>query len=211
MEKAEKIYLACLEEIKVRIRFVEEMNGFFNKTQYIHYLESAVLQIRKSLELLAFSSLSPNRVKYEKFRLSAKKPEDYRKDYNGNKIIKALEKINRDFYPLPLVDPHRKPEGHWHFDRYEGEFLTKQKYEKFYDKCGALLHADNPWGSDKGYKEFAPKIPQFIKDIRSLLRWHFIVVEHDTGRALWVAKLGSETEKARVIKASATGEFIVTK
>jgi hypothetical protein len=90
-------YLSNMSEIRFRISNVREnLNA---KSFDVVSFESALLQIRKSLELIAFSSLVSNKDGYESVRGSIGK------DWHAVRILKAVEAVNPDFYPVP-VDPN---------------------------------------------------------------------------------------------------------
>ena len=173
MEDAEqiesiKIYLNCIEEIKSRLLGIDYFlkNTFLNEKITI---ECSILQLRKVLELISLAAIAPNKTKYKEFRLSADEQKDFRKDYNGRKILEMLKKINPYFYPGPLMQPIINSNGTKHLDAFTGDYLSMKIYASIYDKCGKLLHADNPWDDKKSYKEFGGKIPNIINQIKIYL------------------------------------------
>ncbi len=189
------IYLRCLEEAKQRLAFAERFAVATSGHPRIN-TESACLQIRKALELIAYAAIAPHTAKYEAWRRQAEQSKDFRKDYNGKKILNSLAKLNPDSYPRPLVPPVQR-DGAWHFDFYRGEYLTKKRYEELYDRCGVLLHADNPWGQDKQYTSFVAVLPNYVKLTRNLIELHSVIIEHDQGTAAWVIEAGNLTTKAK--------------
>ncbi|MEM9299845.1 MAG: hypothetical protein AAGA64_15890, partial [Bacteroidota bacterium] len=60
-------------------------------------------------------------------------------------IFKELERINPNFYPVPVkstidkLDPRLKQDG----------YLKKDKAIKVYKSCGGYLHATNPFKSQR--------------------------------------------------------------
>jgi hypothetical protein len=65
-----------------------------------------------------------------------------------------------------------------HFERKEKGFLLKKRFEKIYDRLGKYLHADNPWGSDKGLLNLLTEYPSLVKQIQWLLKFHFVTIKH---------------------------------
>lgn len=204
-----EIYLNNMRDVKRRIKYAENQLGTFRDTHNYLLLENAILHTRKALECIAYASIAPNKNSYSKFRLMAETPADFRKDYHGGKILKLLGKINKDFYPLPLVEP--KPAGarRWHFDRLSSGYLTKNQYIKFYDRLGKFLHSDNPWDNDKGYINLAKDMPEYFQRVKSLLQVHATYVQEKHSIYAFVIDMGSEEKDVSVIIGTANGEFNV--
>ena len=190
-----KIYLRCLEEAKHRLAFAERFAAGSSGHPRIN-IESACLQFRKALELIAYAAIAPHRTKYKAWRRQAEEPRDYRRDFNGKRILHALAKLNPYSYPRPLLPPVER-NGAKHFELFRGEYLTKKRYEKAYDRCGAILHADNPWGHDKQYTNLAKEFPTYIAWTRDLIRLHSVLIEHESGVAAWLVEAGDLTTKAK--------------
>lgn len=190
-----KTYIRCLEEAKHRLAFAERFATGPSGHPQIN-IESACLQLRKALELIAYAAIAPHRAKYEAWRRQAEKPRDYRKDFNGRKILHLLAKLNPYSYPRPLV-PSVERDGAWHCEPFRGEYLTKKRYETVYDRCGAVLHADNPWGQDKQYENYAKEFPTYINWTRDLIKLHSVIIEHEGGVSAWLIEAGDLTTKAK--------------
>jgi hypothetical protein len=181
----------------------------YEKENNVYMVDSAVLQIRKSLEAVAFASIAPNKSEYESFRANAAKPSDYRKDFNARAILQHLGRINPDFYPSPLLKPTRNSEGVWHFARKSDGFLTRKQFESFYDRLGKYLHADNPWGNDKVVQNLISDLPGVTESLRNLLEWHFTVIRSPNFNGVWVIQANSLGTPPRVVVGKAEGEFVV--
>lgn len=195
-EKALSIYVNCMEEAKHRL-VAAELYCVGQSSQPKFDTESSCLQLRKVLELIAFASIAPHKSKYTLWRAEALSSHgDFRKDFNGRKILTSLLAINPYSFPRPFSPPIKTGNG-WHFPEFRGECLTRKRYERLYDKCGALLHADNPWGNKKFYQDFRSKIPQHIALIRSLLKHHNIIVQHDGGSTVIFVIFGDLAQKAK--------------
>lgn len=177
----------------------------FNSSGEIFELESGILQLRKAMECIAYSSISPNIAAYKEFREKADKNKDYRKDFNGNKMLKALGAINKDFYPVALDKP-RKVDGVWNFGR-NSRTCTRKEFEKLYDRLGRFLHADNPWGTEKFYQTLANELPDKINNIHCMLSLYMTVVRTPDFKGVWIVEITNS--KPRIIMGKADGEFCV--
>ena len=62
-------------------------------------IELVFVQLRKTLELIAFASLTTNKQKYSAAYAN------FATHWRVKDTLKALEKINPDFYPVPLKPP----------------------------------------------------------------------------------------------------------
>lgn len=205
----EEIYLKNMRDIKRRLRYSERQIHEFNNTQEYLFLENAILHTRKALECIAYASIAPNKKAYSKFRSEAKTPADFRKDYHGAKILKQLGMVNKEFYPLPLIEPKLVGVRQWHFDRLKDGYLTKSQYIKLYDRLGKFLHSDNPWDNDKGYLNLAKDMPESIKRIMALLQVHVTFVQEKERRLSFIVDMGSEKKDVSVLTAVADGAFKV--
>lgn len=202
-----KVYLDNMRDVKKRILYAESQIDLFNKSENKFILENAILHLRKALECIAYASIAPNKDAYAKFRSDAKKQTDFRKDYHGGKILEQLEKINKDFYPLPLAEPELIGDGQWHFDRLSSGYLIKNEYSKLYDRLGKFLHSDNPWGGDKGYLSFAKDMSENFQKIKLLLQIHVTFVKDEKSIDAFVIDMGSQSKDVSLIKALPRSEF----
>jgi hypothetical protein len=203
------IYLNKISESLARLDTCASFLAMHKTARDAHLLDAAVLQVRKSMESLAFASIAPNRAEYEAYRASSEKSSDYRKDYNARAIFQYLGKINPDFYPTPLLAPTKNAEGIWHFERKSDNFLTKKQFESFYDRLGKYLHADNPWGNDKVMQNLKSDLPGVVDKMRTLLEWHFTVIRTPHFKGVWVIQASGTGAAPRVIVGKAEGDFVV--
>lgn len=207
--KLQNMYLQKISETFERVTASTSFFREYESLKSIYAFEASVLQVRKALECMAFASIAPNKAAYEKLRLEADKPADYRKDFNARKIIELLSAINKDFYPVSLLPAVRQESGAWHFERKADGYLTKKKFESFYDRLGKFLHADNPWGNDKGVQNLISEIPSVLDQIHELLALHFTVIRTPEFSGVWVVEAGPSVTTPRVIRGEAGGEFVV--
>lgn len=186
MEQAQDKYRVLLIEIKHRTVVV---NAFISQTTHAVYLpttvESACLQIRKILELIAFGSLVAN---LEEF---SKQHENFSKYWNASLMLKDMERINPYFYPKPIIQkPSNKVGIRMAWDNRVDDYLTKEKFVKVYEKCGAILHSDNPFGSKIDYEFYKSFLPIWLTEIVNLLDAHTIQLLGD--KNLYLFQMGSK-------------------
>jgi hypothetical protein len=207
--EAQEIYLGKINEALARIDACAAFLATSSSTNSVPMLEAAALQARKAFEAVAYAAIAPNKTRYEAFRAQAERPADYRKDYNARAILQYIAKINPDFYPTPLLPPTQPGPGHWHFELKPDGFLTKAKFESFYDRLGKFLHADNPWGNDKGLANLASDLPTVMSQLRGLLALHKTIVRTPSFTGVWVIEVPTDGRAPHILTGQATGEFAV--
>lgn len=207
MTNLQTIYLGKISEALARLTACERFLSLYGASKDVFVLESAILQMRKALEAVAFAAIAPNKTQYAEYRAQAERNSDFTKDFNARSILQSLGKVNADFYPLPASAPIAVSPGNWHFDRRKDNSLTKEEFERFYDRLGKHLHAYNPWGNDKGLDNLAKDIPEAIAATRSLLSWHFTTIRTPQFSGVWVVEASSSGAPPRVILGKADGEF----
>lgn len=203
------IYLDKIKEALDRLNACESFFELYRDTQSVFAFEAAVLQMRKALECVAYAAIAPNKKEYAAFRANADKQTDYTKDYHARQILTFLSKINSDFFPMPVSAPVKIETGEWHFAKREDESLTKKEFESFYDRLGKFLHADNPWGHDKGVKNLIGDMPKIINSTRLLLSWHFIAIRTPAFIGVWVIEAPANGAQPKVVVGQADGDFVI--
>jgi hypothetical protein len=166
-------YLANMSEIRLRISSVRQ-NLNANPFDVVSF-ESALLQIRKSLELIAFSSLASNKDGYESARGGVEK------DWHAVRILKAVEAINPGFYPVPI-----DPDDDSGLLSLNSGFLTKAEFIKWYNLCGDYMHARNPFIEEQSKLGILALIPELIAKLELLLQEHLISLS-GTDDKIWVS------------------------
>ena len=162
------IYAVCMEEIKRR---TEVVRSFFEGNSSTPFqqttAESICLQVRKILELIALSSLVANKEVYSQAR------KNFHKDWRAQYILNDIERLNPEFYPVPCRQVLDKNSGNpiQNIALTSG-FLTRQEFEQIYDRCGGLLHANNPFDKAKDVDNFLKVAPAWMDKIRVLLNLH---------------------------------------
>ncbi|MDT8376047.1 MAG: hypothetical protein RQ867_04820 [Mariprofundaceae bacterium] len=209
--KAQKVYIECISEASMRLLAAKQYLAHFNSSSSIPELESSILQVRKSLEAIAYSAIAPDKKQYAAFRAKAETSPDFTKDYHAAKIFSALNRINKNFYPLALVPFVIKGDGTKHFDKKTKGFLTKKRFEKVYDRLGKHLHAHNPWDNNKNIQNLTTDLPQIIEEAQGLLELHVRFIRTAKIQGAWVVEVDREgNQPPKVITAIAKGEFTTT-
>lgn len=129
-------------------------------------IEFNVLQIRKIIEHIALGSLIANRDLYNQFY------DKFEKCWDARLIFRDLERINPRFYPEPgRIDKSQKP--HNFIPLTEG-YMKKDEALKVYEKCGSILHATNPYGSQPDFSYYINNIPKWYDNIVMLTDNHLV-------------------------------------
>ncbi len=201
------IYLVMVTEAVERLHASEIFFAAYKAGQGRAYIDSAILQLRKAMEAVALAAIAPCKEKYEEFRSRANKS-DYTKDYHARKIFQVLGKINRNFYPLPLLPAVRQPNGTLHFGRKASGYLTKKRFKSLYDRLGKYLHAHNPWSNNKNLQNLIDDLPTAIAEANSLLELHAAFIQTAGFSGVWVIEV-KRGAAPRIITGQADGEFSV--
>ena len=175
-EKQIALYLTQMQEIKHRAAYIKTcMPGNIGRIE----VENLALQVRKIIELVAFSQISIHLRKYKDRRSYI--GDNYEEDWNARSIFNNVKRLNPDSYPIPINPAFQvKPDGTKHFELLDkSSYLSKSQLLKLYDRCGGLLHADNPW-KEHGSKcdNFKKDLPEKLELLKNLLNYHAILVNH---------------------------------
>jgi hypothetical protein len=60
-------------------------------------------------------------------------------------MLGFVEKVNPNFYPIPLKPPQATATGYKFFDRISDGFLTEDDFVTLYDGSAEVLHCRNPY------------------------------------------------------------------
>lgn len=188
------LYAEAMEEIKFR---TEQARAALKKE--ISFArpdirtEFVCLQIRKILELIAFSSLLANKEKY------AEAYTDYANHWKAVKILEKISKINPEFYPRPTEIKKEKGVINLNSKKAledgEDTALTIAEFEKLFDECGIYLHVPEPFkAKPEKILSFAPD--QWIKKIVLLLQNHTIYLVDDNRK--WFVRMNGDHGRVEV-------------
>lgn len=167
------LYLRNMKIIKFRLNSIRECraNGLPGNYSFFNNVEFCVLQIRKILELIAYSSLVSDVAVYRQ------QLDRIERMWNAKLILKDLERIHQRFYPQPFsLDPNDTVNEQL-TDKIE-PFLSRDEFVKVYDKCGKMLHEFSPLETDttieNEFKAVWNSIDEWVEHIVQLLSLHVI-------------------------------------
>jgi hypothetical protein len=170
-------YCDLMEEIKRRIEVITYfLSGGGHALYQPTTLESACLQIRKILELVAFGSLVANREVYTTVYTKISKA------WNASDILQELKKVNPNFYPVPVIElPSGIPGVATRHQKRVGDYLDEEEFEEVYGRCGVMAHAANPYREGIDYGYYAKMLPKWRTRIMHLLNSHNIQLVGNPG------------------------------
>jgi hypothetical protein len=158
-----------MEEVKLRLGLVLSVtDGSFSVGREDFDGELVCVQLRKTLELIAFASLTANKEKY------AQTHADFATDWNAKRLLTKIEKIHPEFYPKPVEFAQQDPTGVKHFAEVTEGFLTRDEFVTLYNKCSEVLHAWNPFRTDPKIVNFGYSIRDWVGQIQRLLAVHWM-------------------------------------
>lgn len=162
-------YCNCMEEIRNRLGIVTALgeHKISTSTQDTD-IELAFLQLRKSLEVLAFASLIANKDKYSAAHTN------FASHWKAKGMLECIEKLNPDFYPVPLELPKLLESGVKHCDRIADGFITRSEFELLYDKSSEVLHSRNPFTTKDPVIQLGYSVKQWVSRIQRLLAFHLV-------------------------------------
>lgn len=161
------------------------MDGRANAGFKATTIEVVYLQFRKILELVTLGSLVANK------EIFSKTYENFSKCWNAELIVKDIERVNPDFYPRPIIQKSSDMPGvkmEW-LER-PNDYLTKDDLIKLYQKCGAILHSGNPYGSQIDYHYYESNMEHWGSRIMNLLNAHYIRLVNDP--CLYLIQMGAK-------------------
>lgn len=136
------LYCNCMEDVKRRLAVVRAIgsgHSLLGREDFDG--EVAGLHLRKSLELIAFSSLVAHKDAY------AQAHEDFSSHWSAKRLLSKMEKIHPDFYPKPVAFSQSDSRGVKQLVDVNEGFLSREEFVFLYDKCSEVLHTWNPFRS----------------------------------------------------------------
>jgi hypothetical protein len=182
--KLQTMYCNHMQEIKSRSALVRSvLSGGKTLGSAFHDYEVFALNMRKILELIAYSSLIANKEKY------AEAHEKFDRHYKAKCILQDMEKIHPEFYPVP-ADIQMKTNGiRLLQEAQNGSAMTKNDFVELYDKCSKVLHAWNPFDPAPRKVDFRLSPLQWIDKSKDLLNTHYVRLVDDAG--YWLCEMQS--------------------
>jgi hypothetical protein len=161
-------YCNLMEDIKRRLKAADDIGMATGPVPLIVRTESMYLQIRKTLELIAFGSLVSNQEEFSKVHAK------FSRYWNAGELFRDLERINSLFYPVPKIEiPPEQSQQRQLADKVGG-YLTKDEFIALYGRCGDLLHERNPYARSQDIEWFASQYETWRDKIIGLLDVHTI-------------------------------------
>ncbi len=163
-------YLRNMQIIKWRIKAIKDIRTNRCYTTYMSTnIEFCALQIRKILELVAFSALISDVDVYRE------KLNNIEGMWNARLILRDIECIHPNFYPRPIdVSPNDK----FRWNDKSLSYLTKEQFIIIYKKCGKILHEDSVFKDDKNmnstYQVVGTELNTWVELIMNLLDTHIV-------------------------------------
>ena len=140
-------------------------------------IEFLCLQFRKTFELIVLSSLVANKEEYSKMRAS------FATDWHAENILKTIEKVNPNFYPVPTRQVVENGQVIRTEDVKEG-YLTKENLITAFKDCCDLLHAENPFAETKDKLSITTKFDSWLRKTIMLLNHHQVQLTY-TDYQIW--------------------------
>lgn len=167
-ESALDLYIQQMYEIRKRDEVIVNITSHRCTTGFQYSdLEICMLQLRKTIELIAMGSIISNVDEYSKMN------EKYYDNWNARLVFQDVERINPLFYPQPISINHHN-DGPDEFIALKSEYMTKDEAIKLYEKCGAFLHANNPYKNPVDFEYYRNNIDSWRSKIVRLLNVHLI-------------------------------------
>jgi hypothetical protein len=173
-----------MEEIKHRVNLVQTIQvGSITTGHSAFDIELVFIQFRKCLELIAFASLIANKALYSAAY------EEFASHWHAKRMLEALEKINPDFFPVPVQPAVQMRNGVKHLTIRVDGFLTKDEFVSLYGKCGKILHARNPFTDEDPIIQIGYSVKEWVSRIQALLGFHYV---HLVGGDKWIVRIPQE-------------------
>jgi hypothetical protein len=171
-------YCELMVQIKARLLHLEKAGGSLLDSiagpeltgERAVEMEMIAVQLRKVLELLAYSALLANE------KAAAAVRPDFGGMRKAKKVLLALEKINPHFFPHPLVGVGLGGKHHNLRERPGNDYFTKAEFAPLFDACGAILHVANPFAAVQPMSVQKPRTA--IARIRNLLECHVAMLSN---------------------------------
>jgi len=192
MKTNEKKIMYCnlMEEIKVRVALIRSIIQGQSLGREDFDGEIVSLQLRKCLEIVAFSSLVVNEQIYSKTY------SDFSTHWRAKKIVEKIEKLNPDFFPKAIFLASQNEQGVKHFDYIKEGFLTLDELITLYDKTSNVIHTWNPYRTGPRIVDFGRSIEEWVTRLQRLLDLHIM---RGVGlNEFWVVQMVADDKKVHV-------------
>ncbi|NTU99218.1 hypothetical protein HGA64_04425 [Candidatus Falkowbacteria bacterium] len=189
-DKKKIMYCNLMKEIKVRVALIRSIIQGQSLGREDFDGEMVSLQLRKCLEIVAFSSLVVNEQIYSQTY------SDFSTHWKAKKIVEKIEKLNPDFFPKPIFLANLNEQGVKHFDYIKDGFLTLDELITLYDKTSNVIHSWNPYRTEPRIVDFGRSIEEWVTRLQCLLGLHIM---RGVGlNEFWVVEMVAADNKVHV-------------
>ena len=215
-----EVYRTHMLEFKLRLIHCERVASATKPTTGLAALDSefCFLQLRRLIELVAFSSALRDEERYRALRQiqqqsNPKDHGDHTRDWEAPEILRRMVQISPYCLPIPLKTETKKAGTAIQFDR-KNISVTHGRLIEIYQICGGFLHAKNPFSQDyrahvdkqrKKYEGARKEILKCLTFFRKLMWYHAAVSLSWTAgndpmtaadpKAAWLVDFGADAEK----------------
>jgi hypothetical protein len=169
-------YVQRMEEVKKRFVAIETVLKSKDTTgSWQTNFEFVALQLRKVFETIVLATVDSNEGALTGVGSSVFK------EWQITKIIKAVERVNPKFYPVPA----RQSRDGTELLKFEGEYLTLDRLKEFHGKCGDWMHAKVANFGASDFERWHRTFVAWLRLTMSLLSFHTIQLA-DPDSQLWV-------------------------
>lgn len=191
-------YANCIEEVRQRLQLILAVveHRFTTGTEPFD-IELVFLQFRKSLELIAFASLTANKDVYSAAHAN------FASHWRAKGLLECIEKVNPEFYPVPLTEPIIKPNGVKHMDLRADGFLTKDEFVELYDYSSEILHSRNPFSAKPNPINIRHSVTEWVNRFGRLLGLHIVQLVDESR---WLCQV-PEQGNVQMFEAQPTTKF----
>ena len=171
-----QLYTHVMQKIKGRKEYIDSvMNNVeaLGKVS-IYMVESICLQLRMTIEDIAVACVVANAHELPDLAHSL------RGEYRPARILKELERMNPDCYPIPIVENVEGSHGNFRdtHHRHVGDWLTREEAVQEYGRLNNALHRNLKAyaGAPNDIGDLYQKCSYLEFKIRNLLSHHHITV-----------------------------------
>lgn len=162
-----QIYCDCMARIRDRINVVQTIiSGGIKIGLADQTAELIFVQFRKALEEIAFATLSANKEKYSEVH------SNFSKHWRANDMFAVLDKVNPNFYPVPLLAPVETSPGNRFFGALADGFVTREDFVFLYKCSSECLHTRNPYKDGDRTIGIKYTVQEWVARFHKLLSWH---------------------------------------
>jgi hypothetical protein len=126
--------------------------------------------------------------------------QDYDRHWRAKKILEKIEKINKDFYPIPLqISNETSAYTDNVLENAREGYLTRDDFVFLYDVSSMVIHSANPY-SDAQKTDLKMSIDDWMHRIASLLWFHQIRLAN-SDIAWFVYLIHPDTKRSHAVQA----------